>query len=60
MKIDVRANNLKGMFDNGFTHIYKFAYFPDEREVLINAFNVFKVISFKKANKHSKAHLLEL
>ena len=31
MKIDVPVSNLKGMFDNGFAHLYKFSRLPDEQ-----------------------------
>jgi hypothetical protein len=49
MIIHVPVKNLKSQVDNGFAYISYFS--PGEKEVLINAFNVFKVLSFKKAGK---------
>ena len=45
--IYVPVINLKGIVDNGFAHITKFSNNIDENEVLINAFNVFKVLDLK-------------
>jgi hypothetical protein len=44
--INIPIVNLKGMFDNGFAHITNYSEHESEREVLINTFNVFKVIFF--------------
>jgi hypothetical protein len=45
MVIKVPTCNLRGMTDNGFAHISIFSCHKSEREVLFNAFNVFKIIS---------------
>ena len=45
MVIEVPTCNLGGMIDNGFAHISIFSCHKSEREVLFNAFNVFKIIS---------------
>jgi hypothetical protein len=50
MVIYVPVKNLKGIFDNGFADISTFSFFSLEKEVLINAFNVFKILSFTKAS----------
>ena len=47
MVIDVPASNLKGMLDNGFAHISYYSEHEHEREVLVNAFNVFKILSYE-------------
>jgi hypothetical protein len=46
MFINVPVENLRGVFDNGFAHISDFSCYSSEKEVLINAFNVFQVLSF--------------
>jgi hypothetical protein len=33
------------MFDNGFAHVSNYSEHPNEREILINAFNLFKIKS---------------
>lgn len=43
MEIEVPIANLKSLFDNGFVHLTNYSAHPDQKEVLINAFNVFKV-----------------
>ena len=43
MVIHVPLQNLRSMMDNGFADISMFSRFKTEKEVLINAFNVFKV-----------------
>ena len=43
MIIKVPVTNLKGIHDNGFANISNFSDHPSEREVLFNAFNVFKI-----------------
>lgn len=48
MDIAVPVKNLKGIGDNGFAKIDEFSQHPSEKEVLINAFNVFKIINLKK------------
>jgi hypothetical protein len=60
MIIEVPLANLKGMFDNGFADISLVSSFFTEKEVLINAFNIFRILSFKKANKDEQAHVLRL
>ena len=37
--------NLGGMYDNGFANISLYSEHPHEKEVLVNAFNIFKVLS---------------
>ena len=49
MRIEVPAANLKGMLDNGFADISLTSSFSAEKEVLFNTFNIFKVLSFRKA-----------
>jgi hypothetical protein len=44
MEIIVPVANLKGLFDNGFAHISRFSSYSNEQEVLLNAFNVFKIL----------------
>ena len=48
MEIFVPVVNLKGIGDNGFAAIKAFSEHPREEEVLINAFNVFKILHIKK------------
>ena len=60
MIIEVPASNLKGLYDNGLADISLTSYFSTEKEVLINAFNLFKILSFRKANKDEQAHVLRL
>ena len=45
MTINVPVQNLKGLHDNGFAHIPNYSDNPGEREVLFNAFNMFKIQS---------------
>jgi hypothetical protein len=45
MIIEVKATNLLGMYDNGFAKKSSFSEHPTEKEVLVNALNVFKIIS---------------
>jgi hypothetical protein len=52
MEIKVPVNNLKGIFDNGFANITTFSFSKSEKEILFNAFNIFKIIAFKKASKN--------
>ena len=42
------------MFDNGFAHINRFSVHPNEKEVLINAFNLFKVLSVSSTYEEGK------
>ena len=44
LRIEIPAKNLRGAFDNGFAKISGFSEEPREREVLVNAFNVFRVL----------------
>ena len=46
MIIEVPVVNLSGMHDNGFAHISYYSVHRSEREVLFNAFNVFKILNF--------------
>ena len=48
MEISIPVVNLKGTGDNGFAAINKFSEHSHEKEVLINAFNVFKILHIKK------------
>jgi hypothetical protein len=43
--------NLGGMHDNGLANISHYSFYRFEKEVLINAFNVFKILSL-----HSDVH----
>jgi hypothetical protein len=43
--IEISVEHLKGMFGNGFADLSKISCNPNEEEVLINAFNVFKIKS---------------
>lgn len=52
MEIKVPVNNLKGIFDNGFANVTTFSFSKSEKEILFNAFNIFKIIAFKKASKN--------
>ena len=45
MVIEVPIVNLGGMHDNGFANISPYSFYRFEKEVLINAFNVFKILS---------------
>ena len=47
MIIEVPVANLRGIFDNGFAHLSQYSEHPMEREVLINAFNLFKILYLK-------------
>ena len=47
MIIKVPVINLNGMHDNGFAHISTCSENPNEKEVLFNAFNTFKILSFQ-------------
>jgi hypothetical protein len=51
---------LKGMLDNGFADISLTSSFSAEKEVLFNTFNIFKVLSFRKAKMDEQAHVLHL
>ena len=46
MVIQVPLSNLAGTQDNGFANISFGSENPREREVLVNPFNTFKVLSF--------------
>ena len=46
MVIHIPIRNLRGVQDNGFANISNFSEHSIEREVLVNAFNVFKILSF--------------
>ena len=48
MNIEIPISNLKGYGDNGLAAIDYFSKHPSEKEVLINAFNVFKILCIKK------------
>ena len=49
--------NLKGLHDNGFTHISHFSQHPSEHEVLFNAFNMFRILSLHtKSIKNVEVH----
>jgi hypothetical protein len=47
LKIIIPFDNLGGVFDYGFANLIKYSSHPNEAEILINAFNLFKVLSFK-------------
>jgi hypothetical protein len=49
MVIEVPVANLGGMHDNGFANISRYSFYRFEKEVLINAFNVFKILSLHSA-----------
>ena len=49
MVIEIPVANLGGMHDNGFANISFYSFYRFEREVLINAFNVFKILSLHSA-----------
>ena len=51
MVIEVPVTNLGGTHDNGFANISPYSFYRHEKEVLINTFNVFKILSL-----HSAAH----
>lgn len=44
--IEVPVGNLNGPQDHGFAHISNYSLHSDEREVLFNAFNLFKIVGF--------------
>ena len=52
IEIKVPVTNLKGLFDNGFAHITNFSSNQIEKEVLINAFNVFKILGVSKKDRY--------
>lgn len=41
MEIEISVANLGGMHDNGFANISHYSEHPFQKEVLINAFNIF-------------------
>jgi hypothetical protein len=43
----VPVSNLNGAFDNGMANISYFSTQPIEKEILINAFNVFQIKQIK-------------
>jgi hypothetical protein len=45
MVIEVPVGNLGGMHDNGLANIARYSEHPFEKEVLVNALNVFKILS---------------
>lgn len=45
MIIEVPVINLGGIHDNGFANIFSYSVHPSEKEVLVNALNVFKILS---------------
>lgn len=47
----VPVTNLKGTYDNGFARISTFSEHSNEREVLFNAFNIFKIVSLQTKTK---------
>ena len=49
MVISVPLAGLRGMNDNGFAYISKYSEHQSEKEVLINAFNVFKILCIQTA-----------
>ena len=49
MVIEVPVANLGGMHDNGLANISCYSSYRHEKEVLINAFNVFKILSVHSA-----------
>ena len=51
MIIEVPVKNLGGEHDNGFANISHYSFYHFEKEVLINTFNVFKILSL-----HSTVH----
>ena len=53
MIFQVPVSNLRGMHDNGFASTSHCSAHPNEREVLFNAFNLFKIKSIctKTQNK---------
>lgn len=56
MEIKIPVANLKSLFDNGFAYITKFSKMPDEKEVLVNAFNVFKILGIKEPSKGDREY----
>lgn len=46
MVIEVKVANMQGMHDHGFANISGFSEYQREKEVLVNALNVFKISSF--------------
>jgi hypothetical protein len=51
---------LNGIINNGFAKLSTFSDHIDEKEVLINAFNIFKIVGFKQAGIDEKAHTVYL
>ena len=60
MEVKIKPSHLKGMFDNGFAKLSTFSDHTDEKEVLINAFNTFKIADFKAAGIDEKTHTVFL
>ena len=54
MTINVPVKNLKGLHDNGFANISSCSDTPWEREVLFNAFNMFKIQSLRTKHINSR------
>ena len=51
MIIEVPVENLGGKYDNGFANISHYSFYHFEKEVLINTFNLFKILFL-----HSTVH----
>ena len=49
MVIEVPVANLGGVHDNGLANISRYSFYRFEKEVLINAFNVFKILCVDSA-----------
>ena len=60
MEIIVPVPNLKSLFDNGFAHISNFSSMSSEEEVLLNAFNVFKILMVSSPKKGEKSYQVVL
>ena len=43
--IEVPVSNLNGPQDHGFAHMRSYSLYPAEKEVLFNAFNLFKIVN---------------